>query len=281
MGSPTGFWENTVAGRVNMTELLQQEFLRNALYAGLLAGLLCGVIGSLVVVNGVVFLAGGLAHGAYGGIGLAYFLGYPPLAGAAAFSVGLSAVMAWMTLHDRRRVDTVIGVLWATGMAVGIILLDLTPGYHPDLMSYLFGSILAVPAEDLKIMAAVTAVVILLTVSFYRPLEALSYDRDYARTRGIPVGPLYFLLLALVALSVVLVISVVGLILVIALLSIPPYIAEKFSRSLWGMMIRATVLSLLFTVSGLLLAFRFNLTSGAAVIVVAAAAFFLSLPFRR
>ena len=264
-----------------MIELLQEEFVRNALYAGLLAALLCGVIGSLVVVNGVVFLAGGLAHGAYGGIGLAYFLGYPPLTGAALFSVGLSGLMAWITLKESRQADTVVGVLWAAGMAFGIILLDLTPGYHPDLMSYLFGSIVAVPTAELKVMAAAAAAVIGLTVLFYRPLEILSYDRDYARTRGLPVGPLYAFLLVLVALSVVLVISVVGLILVIALLSIPPFIAAKFSSSLKGMMVRATALSLLFTLSGLLLAFRFNLSSGASVIAVASAAFFLVLPFRR
>ena len=255
-----------------MTELFQQEFLRNALYAGLLASLLCGVIGTLVVVNGVVFLAGGLAHGAYGGIGLAYYLGYPPLAGAALFSVALSTVVAGVTLRDSRRADAVVGVLWAVGMAFGILLLDLTPGYHPDLMSYLFGSLVAVPSEDLALMTAAAAFVLLSVALFYRPLEALSYDRDYARTRGLPVTALYVLLLALVALSVVL---------VIALLSIPPYIAEKFSRSLLGMMVRATVLSLFFTFVGLLLAFRFNVTSGAAVIAVAGTGFFLSLLFRR
>lgn len=264
-----------------MTELFQQEFLRNALYAGLLASLLCGVIGTLVVVNGVVFLAGGLAHGAYGGIGLAYYLGYPPLAGAALFSVALSTVVAGVTLRDSRKADAVVGVLWAVGMAFGILLLDLTPGYHPDLMSYLFGSLVAVPSEDLALMTAAAAFVLLAVALFYRPLEALSYDRDYARTRGLPVTALYVLLLALVALSVVLVISVVGLILVIALLSIPPYIAEKFSRSLLGMMVRATLLSLFFTLVGLLLAFRFNVTSGAAVIAVAGTGFFLSLLFRR
>lgn len=264
-----------------MTELFQQEFLRNALCAGLLASLLCGVIGTLVVVNGIVFLAGGLAHGAYGGIGLAYYLGYPPLAGATFFSVALSTVIAAVTLRDSRKTDAVVGVLWAVGMAFGILLLDMTPGYHPDLMSYLFGSLIAVPSEDLAIMAAAVALVILSVALLYRPLEALSYDRDYARTRGLPVTALYVFLLALVALSVVLVISVVGLILVIALLSIPPYIAEKFSRSLLGMMVRATVLSLLFTLSGLLLAFRFNVTSGAAVIAVAGTGFFLSLLFRR
>lgn len=264
-----------------MTELFQQEFLRNALYAGLLASLLCGVIGTLVVVNGVVFLAGGLAHGAYGGIGLAYYLGYPPLAGAALFSVALSTVVAGVTLRDSRKADAVVGVLWAVGMAFGILLLDLTPGYHPDLMSYLFGSLVAVPSEDLALMTGAVALVLLSVALFYRPLEALSYDRDYARTRGLPVTALYVLLMALVALSVVLVISVVGLILVIALLSIPPYIAEKFSRSLLGMMVRATVLSLFFTLAGLLLAFRFNVTSGAAVIAVAGTGFFLSLLFRR
>lgn len=260
-----------------MMELFQYEFMRNALMAGFLTSIACGIIGSLVVVNRVVFLSGGIAHSAYGGIGLAFFLGWPPLLGAGGFALAMSALMAWVTLEDRRHADTVIGVIWAVGMALGILFVDLTPGYNVDLMSYLFGSILAVPRWELVVMAGVVLVILITVGFFYRSFLALSYDREFAATRGVPVRSLYFLMVALVALTVVMLISLVGLILVIALLSIPPFIAEKYAPSLGWMMGLSSLLSLIFTCSGLLLAYHFNLTPGATIILVAGAAFFLSL----
>lgn len=264
-----------------MTELLQYEFMRNALMAGFLTSVACGIIGSLVVVNRVVFLSGGIAHSAYGGIGLAFFLGVPPLLGAGAFALAMSALMAWVTLEDRRHADTVIGVIWAVGMALGILFVDLTPGYNVDLMSYLFGSILAVPRWELGVMAGAVVVILFTVGYFYRSFLALSYDREFAATRGVPVRALYFLMVALIALTVVMLISLVGLILVIALLSIPPFIAEKYSSSLGQMMGFSFLLSLFFTLSGLLVAYRFNLTPGATIILVAGAGFFLSLIPRK
>ena len=138
-----------------MWEALQLEFMRNALTAGILVSLVCGVIGTLVVVNRIVFLAGGIAHAAYGGIGLAFFMGWPYVAGTLGFSLFSAGVMAAVTLKARHRADAMVGVIWAVGMAIGVILLDLTPGYNADLMSYLFGSILAVPASDLWQMGAI------------------------------------------------------------------------------------------------------------------------------
>ena len=132
-----------------MLEVLQLEFMRNALAAGILVSVVCGVIGTLVVVNRIVFLAGGIAHAAYGGIGLAFFMGWPYVAGTAGFSLLAAGVMAAVTLKAKHRADAMIGVIWAVGMAVGVIFMDLTPGYNVDLMSYLFGSILAVPVADL------------------------------------------------------------------------------------------------------------------------------------
>ncbi|MFW6335079.1 MAG: metal ABC transporter permease, partial [Desulfosalsimonas sp.] len=228
-----------------MIEVLQFEFMRNALVAGLFASLICGVIGTFVVVNRLVFLAGGIAHAAYGGIGLALFLGIPYIIGTLAFSLGAALIMTAVTLKSAHRSDTFIGVLWAVGMAVGVILTDLTPGYNVDLMSYLFGSILAVPSAEIWWMTALGAAVLVLTLVYYRDLLAISYDPEFASLRGVPVGPLYFLFMALVAVSIVFIIRVVGLILVIALLSIPPYIAEKYARSLGTMMALAVFLSMI------------------------------------
>lgn len=260
-----------------MLEALQFEFMRNALLAGLFASLTCGVIGTLVVVNRIVFISGGIAHAAYGGIGLAFFLGLPYMAGTLGFALFVSMIMAAVTLKVRHRADTIIGVLWAVGMATGVLLMDLAPGYNVDLMSYLFGSILTVPRTDIWLMFGLSLVIIVTTGFFYNDLLSMSYDEEFAQVKGVPVKFLYFLLLGMTALSVVMIIRVVGLILVIALLTIPPYIAEKYSSSLFQMMVLSSLLSTLFTLIGLWLSYSFNLSSGATIIMVGAAGFFISI----
>lgn len=264
-----------------MIEALELEFMRNALAAGVLVSIVCGVIGTLVVVNRIVFLAGGIAHAAYGGIGLAFFMGWPYAAGTTGVSLLAAGIMAAVTLKAKHRADAMVGVIWAVGMAAGVILLDLTPGYHVDLMSYLFGSILAVPAEDLWQMGVVGAAVILVVAWYYNDFLAMSYDDEFARLRNVPVALLYCLLLGMIALTVVMIIRVVGLILVIALLTIPPFIAEKFTASLRAMMALSAVLSCIFTVTGLWLSYWWNLTSGATIIMVAAVGFFAALLWDR
>ena len=260
-----------------MIEALQFEFMQNALIAGLLASVICGVMGTMVVVNRIVFLSGGIAHAAFGGIGLAFFFGWPYLVGTIGFSVIAALVMALVTLKAKHRADTIIGVIWAIGMAIGILLLDLTPGYNVDLMSYLFGSILTVPDSDIWMMVAVAAVIFGVVTYFYNDYLALSYDEEFAQIRGVRVNTLYVLMIVMLALGVVMIIQVVGLILVIALMTIPPYIAEKYSKSLVSMMVLSSVLSALFTVIGLWLSYVFNLTSGASIIIVAGVGFLISL----
>ena len=167
--------------------------------------------------------------------------------------------------------------MWAVGMAIGIILIDLTPGYNVDLMSYLFGSILTVGERDIWFMVSLDLITILIVLIFYKEFLAMSYDEEFSFVVGIPVKTLYFVLLGLIALSVVMIIRVVGLILVIALISIPPYIAEKYTRSLGKMMFVSTLLGMFFTIIGLWLSYSYNLTSGATIIMVAGLAFFVSL----
>ena len=257
-----------------MWEALQYDFMRNALLAGLLVSISCGIIGSLVVVNRIVFMSGGIAHAAFGGVGLGFFCGFSPFLGAAIFASGVSLIMGAVSLKNKHRSDTIIGVLWAIGMALGIILIDLAPGYHVDLMSYLFGSILAVPAADLWLMLPLDGFILLVVLLFYKEFVALSYDEQFAFVVGVPVKTLYFLLLGMTALSIVMIIRVVGLILVIALLTIPPFIAEKYTRSLGRMMVLASLLSICFTLSGLWFSYAFDLTSGATIILVAGVGFF-------
>jgi zinc transport system permease protein len=279
MAYPIGFYQSIQESK--MLEALQFEFMRNALLAGLLASIMCGVIGTFVVVNRIVFISGGIAHAAYGGIGLAFFFGFSYLMGILGFSLLVAAIMAAVSLKTRQRADTIIGVLWAVGMALGVILLDLTPGYNVDLMSYLFGSILTVPTSDLWLMLIIDGLVVLTVSYFYHALVSLSYDEEFAQVRGVPTKILYFLLMAMIALSVVMVIQVVGLILVIALLTIPPYISEKFSGSLLEMMFYSVLLNIFFTTVGLWLSYTFNLTSGASIIMVAATCFFISILLER
>ena len=264
-----------------MIDALSFEFMQNALIAGLLASIICGIMGTLVVVNRIVFLSGGIAHAAYGGIGLAFYFGWPYLAGTLGFSLGAALVMAAITLKARHRADTIIGVVWALGMAFGIILIDLTPGYNVDLMSYLFGSILTVPDTDLWVMVATGIIIVFVVAFFYNDFLALSYDEEFARIRGVPVTALYFLMISMLAVTVVMVIQVVGLILVIALLTIPPFIVEKYAKSILQMMIGSSVLGVLFTILGLWSSYYFNLTSGASIILVAGLFFFLNLLFDR
>ncbi|MCI7364682.1 metal ABC transporter permease [Campylobacter lanienae] len=250
--------------------------MQNAILAGILVSIACGVIGSLIVINKMTFIAGGVAHGAYGGIGIAFYFGFSALFGAAGFAVAIGLLIAFISSKNRDRIDSIIGAIWAFGMSVGIIFVDLSPGYNADLMSYLFGSILAVSTEDLIFMSVLDTVFVLFALLFYTQICAFCFDSEFAKLRGINVGFLYYLMSLLIALCVVSTISVVGLILVIALLSIPPYIAEKFSPNLAIMMVLSAILSAIFILCGLILSYYFDLTSGAAIIAVATIAFFIA-----
>ncbi len=253
-----------------MLEVLHYSFIQNALIAGILVSIISGIIGSLIVVNRMVFLAGGIAHTSYGGIGLAVYFGFPIFFGASLFAVSAALLIAYITINNKDKIDTFIGFIWAVGMAIGIILIDLTPGYNVDLMSYLFGSILAVSKEDIYFISTLLVAIILIITFWYRDILAVSYDSQYAQLRGINVKFFYTLILVMSALTVVVAIKVVGLILVIALLTIPIYIAEKLSQSLLSMMIISGILSSIFTIIGLYLSYSFDISSGASIIMVSA-----------
>jgi len=257
-----------------MLEALSYDFIQNALLAGVLVSMAAGVIGSLIVVNRMVFLAGGIAHTAYGGIGVSVYFGLPIFLGASVFAVFAALLIASITLKDSERMDTFIGLMWAVGMAIGVVLIDITPGYQADFMTYLFGSILAVAESDLWFMSILLGVIVFVMIFFYRDILAVSYDREYAKLRGINVGFFYTLILVLSALTVVVAIKVVGLILVIALLTIPVYIAEKLSNSLFGMMLLSGLFSTIFTLIGLWFSYQYDIASGASIILISALALF-------
>ena len=254
----------------SIMEALQFDFMQHALLAGILVSFAAGIIGSLIVVNRMVFLAGGIAHTSYGGIGLAVYFGLPIFLGASLFAVGAALLIAALTLKKRHRMDTFIGLIWAVGMAIGVIFVDLTPGYNVDLMSYLFGSILAVSTSDIYFMVVLLVVILFIVTLRYRDILAVSYDSEYAGLRGVNVRFFYTLILILSALTVVIAIKVVGLILVIAMLTIPVYIAESLSKSLLSMMFISGAIATLFTLVGLWFSYTYDLTSGASIILVSA-----------
>jgi len=263
-----------------MWAALQFEFMRNAVISGVIIGILCGIIGTLVVVNRLVFMTGGVAHSAYGGVGLGIYLGFSPFCGATIFSIINSIIMGIFTIKDKSRADTVIGVLWAIGMALGIIFVDLSHGYNADLMSYLFGSIIGVSKKEIYISAIFTLFTIFWISFFYKEILAISYDEEFAYIMGVPVTFLYFSILILTAISVIIAMRMVGLILVIALMSIPPYIAEIFTCSLAQMMIFSSLLSIFFTISGLWVSYKFDISAGACIILVSGLGFIVSYMLR-
>ena len=260
-----------------MIDALQLEFMQRALMAGALVSIACGIIGTYVVVNRFVFISGGIAHAAYGGIGLGYFLRVSPVLGAIVFSVFAALTMGVVQRKTRERADTIIGMMWAVGMALGIILVDLSPGYVVDLMSYLFGSILTVPWTDLAIMVVLDIVIVVLVTLFHKDLLAVSFDEAFATAANVRVDAIYLLLFCLVALTVVMLMRVVGLILVIALLTMPAAISGQFTSNIKRMMIASVVLGIVFTTVGLWLSYALDLTSGATIILTSAVAFLLAM----
>jgi len=260
-----------------MIEALQYDFMQNALWAVLLVSIATSVIGSLVVVNRMVFVAGGISHGSYAGLGVAVFLGFTPILGALASALIFAIVIGMLSFKSKDRIDTIIGAMWAFGMAFGIILLDLTPGYNVELMSYLFGSILGLGSFDIWMMGLLDIIIIAAIALFYKELLAVSFDSEFASLQGVNSKLFYVGMIILISFGVIVSIQAVGLILIIALLTIPPFIAEKFVNSLALMMVASFFISLFFMLGGLYLAYSFNISSGASIIAVASIVLFMVL----
>ncbi len=256
--------------------LLEQPFLQFALLAGLLASVGCGVIGTYVVVKRIAFIAGGIAHSALGGMGAAIYYGFDPLAGALLAAIISALLIGWIRLQWKTQEDTLIGALWAIGMAIGILFIAKTPGYQGDLMSYLFGNILLVPQQSLWFMGALDIILLLTVVAYHRQFLAIVFDEEFARLRGIPVAFFYLLLLSLIAITVVLLIQVVGLILVLALLTLPAAVAGHYVHSLGRMMLLSTILGSVITSGGLAISYQPDLPPGPVMILLAGGIYIIS-----
>ncbi|MBV5309670.1 metal ABC transporter permease [Chromatium okenii] len=264
-----------------ISALLEHSFLQTALLAGLLASIGCGVIGTFVVVKRIAFMAGGIAHSVLGGMGAALYCGIDPLLGALLAAIIAALLIGAVRLQWKAQEDTLIGALWAIGMAIGILFIAKTPGYATDLMSFLFGNILLVPPHELWLMASLDIGLLLIVALYYRQFLAITFDEEFARLRGVPVAFFYLLLLCLVAVTVVLLIQVVGLILVIALLTLPAAIAGHYVRGLASMMLIATLLGSVFTTLGLGLSYQADLPAGPIMILCAGCVYIISAIMRH
>jgi zinc transport system permease protein len=259
-----------------MEALSTHAFMRDAVLAGLLASVACGVVGTYVVTRRITLIAGSLAHSVLGGMGAAYYLravhdwGWlHPLHGALVAALLAALIISLVRTYGREREDTVISALWAIGMALGIMFIVRTPGYGTDLMTYLFGNIVMADERAIRLLVVLDLVVVGAGLLFYNQLLAVCFDEEFARVRAVRVEVVYTLLLCLAALTIVTLIYVVGIVMVIALLTLPVAIAGKFSRQLWQMMILAALLSAFFTTGGLALSYGPDLPAGATTILLA------------
>lgn len=254
-------------------------FLRYAIIAGILSGFSFGIIGTYVVVRRISYIAGAISHCVLGGIGAGlYFQSkfgitwFSPMAGAVVSALAGALIIGFVSLYASEREDSVIGALWATGMAAGLLFISRTPGYI-DPMSYLFGNILILSKSDLWTVAVLGLLVTATCIIFYNKLQAVCFDDEFLLIRGIHAEFYYLLLLCLTALSVVLLIRIVGIVMVIALLTLPAAIAGHFAGRLWKMMIIASLLCIVFTTSGLAFSYTCDLPGGPTIIMIAGTAY--------
>jgi zinc transport system permease protein len=263
-----------------LADLFRYPFLQYALLTAVLASVACGVVGSFITVRRISYIAGAITHTILGGMGVARYLQrkiglawVTPLDGAVVAALLAAVIIGLVTLYGKQREDTVLSAVWAIGMAVGVIFIALTPGYNDDLMSYLFGNILLVRPADLLLIAALDVLVVVLSILFYHRLEAVCFDEEFARLRGVRVELYYILLLCLTALTTVILVQVVGIVLVVALLSLPAATAARVTSRLWHTMVVASILTGVCMAAGLVLSYRPNLPAGATIILVTGAVY--------
>ena len=254
--------------------LLRYQFLQNALLSGILASIVCGIIGVIIVEKKLVMMSGGIAHTSYGGVGLGYLMGFEPIIGAFLFSICAALGIGYIKRKGGAHSDVVIGLFWSLGMALGILFIFLMPGYPPDLSSYLFGSILSVTKADLYLMICLTVIVTAVVIILFNDWKAYLFDEEFASIRGIKTTFLEYLLLVLIAMTVVVLIRVVGIILVLALLTAPAAAAGMLTQSLAKRMLYSVILGMIFCTAGLWISYEINIASGAAIVILSVLCYF-------
>lgn len=262
-------------------DILGYSFFQHALLGALLASVLCAVVGTYVVTRRLVIAGGGIAHASLGGVGIGAYFNFSPLLGATGFAILTGFAINYLSRQREVREDSAIAMLWTLGMSIGLLFSFLTPGFVTDLQSYLFGNILSITSLDLWYIGILTLLTLFLFSFGLRTIECVAYDRDFAQTQGLPVMWIEGVLTVLVALTIVSCLQLVGIILVVALLSIPQTTAALFARSFKGMMWLSGLFSYLACLGGLALSYTLNIPSGVAIILVSISIYFLSRLFAR
>lgn len=251
------------------------DFMLNALLAAVLSGVACGIVGTYVVSRRMVFLSGGITHASFGGIGIAYYLGLNPIGGAMFFAILAALGIEWAGAKGRIREDSAIGIVWSVGMAIGLLFIFSTPGYAPNLMSFLFGDILIVSSSNIVALVVLVVVLLVVMALLGRPIIYATFDREYARSQGVRADLLLGLMTVLTSITIVLSIRIVGIVLLISLLTIPPVIAGCFSKSYMKIASLASIFATIGNVVGLWVAYKMDFPVGATTIILLAIALFI------
>jgi len=263
------FNRKTGFGTMNFFEALgTYGFLHNALWAAVLSGIACGIVGTYVVARRMVFLSGGITHASFGGIGIAYHYGLNPIGGAMIFAVLSALGIEWAGNRGRLREDSAIGIVWSLGMAVGIIFIFITPGYAPNLMSFLFGDILTVTHANIVALGILCAVLIIVMLLWIRPIAYASFDREYSKSQKVDADLILTAMTVLTAVTIVLSIRIIGIVLLISLLTIPPVIVNMLSRSYSKIVVWSSVLAACGNIAGLYAAYKIDFPVGATTIIL-------------
>ena len=252
----------------NLLELFQYTFFQHALLGSLFASIACGIIGTYIVTRRLVFISGGITHASFGGIGIGLYTGISPLLAAAVFSTLSAFGVEWLSKRSDMREDSAIAVFWTFGMAIGIIFSFLAPGFTPDLSSYLFGNILTITQGDIWILAILSIVLIAFFTLFMRPIIAIAFDREFARSQQMPVALLEYILMMFIALTIVACLRMVGIVLAISLLTLPQMTANLFTYSFKRIIGLSILIGYIGCLGGLLLSYQLQVPSGAAIIFV-------------
>ncbi len=257
-------------------ELFNYRFFLNAVFAAILASISCGIIGSYIVFRRMVFVSGGITHASFGGIGIGYFFGFNPIVGAMIFGVMSALGIEFLSKKSDIREDSVIAILWSLGMAVGIIFVFLTPGYSVNLMSFLFGNILTVSTLNLQLLLILSITIIIIFITLFKTILFVAFDEQYARAIRMPVETINYLLITLVALTIVLNIRVAGIILILSLLTIPQTIASIFSKNFKTIIFLSIFIGIIGSFTGLIISYFIDIPSGASIIFLLVVLFIIA-----
>ena len=255
-----------------ISAIAEYTFLQHAAIAAMLSGVVCGIVGTYIVARRRVFLSGGITHASFGGIGIAYYLGLNPVWGALVFAVLAPIGIEWGSVKGRMREDSVIGMVWSFGMSIGIIFVYMTPGYAPNLMSFLFGSILTVSTIDIIVLGILVVALAVAVAFLLRPVMYVAFDADFARSRGVPVASVSYIMAIFVALAIVFCIRSVGIVLLISLLTVPAVIVNTVTQRFGRIMLWASVVAVVGNMAGLYISYVMNVPAGAATIFIFALA---------